>query len=267
MRGRDRGGRFEETSVIEGHVAWFESHVAGFLTGEPENDRHIRLKREHSLNVLAEAEHIADAQDLRGGQAELARLGALYHDVGRFTQYRRRRTFKDDAQVNHGFLGCRVLRQTDALAEVSPRLAALVRGVVVMHNRKRIPARLAPDLDLAVRLVRDSDKLDIVSIMLPYLRPGGERSDVVTLDMVDDPDRFNPELVRAILAGQSGEYAAMRSLNDFTILLLSWAYDLNFTASRRTFLARGYVDELAGLLPRHPVLTALKDAIYNALNG
>ena len=265
MRAPDRAERPGRTSVIAEHRAWFENHVAGFMTGDPENDRHIRLKREHSLRVLAEAERIADSLDLQGEQAALARLGALYHDVGRFTQYRLRRTFKDDDQVNHGRLGSRVLGATDALDGLPRRLAVQVRGVAAMHNRKQLPGRLDPDLERAVRLVRDSDKLDIVTIMLPYLRPGGEKSDVVTLHVADEPDRFNPDLVRTILGGQSGEYAAMRTLNDITILLLSWVHDLNFPASRRAFLERGYVEELCGLLPEHPLLTALKDAIYDAL--
>jgi hypothetical protein len=59
----------------------------------------------------------------------------------------------------------------------------------------------------------------------------------------------------------------MRYINDFKLLLISWVFDLNFPASRRAFLNRGYADELLRSLPERPELTGLKDRIYEALNG
>jgi len=252
--------------VIDLHIAWFEDHVRSFLTGDLKDDAHIELKRDHSFKVLAEARAITPTLDLVPGLARAAHLAALYHDAGRFPQYRTYKTFKDAQSANHAHLGARSLRGQAGLADLEPATRALVLGAVVMHNRRELPAGISDELALVTRIVRDSDKLDIIRIMLDHLRPGGKESDVVMLHVEDDPERYTPAIVTQIKAGRIGDYALMRYRNDFTLLLLSWVFDLSFRASRRTFLERGHLDELCGLLPRTPELTRIGDRIYDVLN-
>ncbi len=258
---------------MERHLAWFEEFVNGFLTGEPEHDQHIRLKREHSLNVLAEARAILARErpgpDTGVGLApcleRAALLAALYHDMGRFPQYRTYATFRDDISENHAHLGVRTLRPLALIRALDAPLRALVLGAVVLHNRRSLPGRISPELRFAANVVRDSDKLDIVRIMLEHMRPGGKRSEVVMLHVADEPERYTPRIVRQIEARSIGDYALMRYGNDFALLLLSWVYDLNFACSRRAFLERGHAEEIFGLLPKVPELTRLKDRIYDDL--
>lgn len=253
--------------MIEEHIEWFTGQVRSFLEGDPEHDGHIELKLEHSLNVLAEARGVTASLDLTPGMERLAHLAALYHDAGRFPQYRRYRTFRDSISEDHAKLGARSLRAWNALGGLPRADRALVLGAVALHNRKSVPERIAPELALLTRIVRDADKLDIVRIMLDHLRPGGKRSDVVTLHLADEPDRYTPEIAGQIRQGLIGDYAYMRYENDFKLLLISWVFDLNFKASRRAFLERGHAGELLSLLPRSPELTSLADGIYEVLNG
>lgn len=252
--------------MIDSHIAWFEDHVRSFLTGDPQDDAHIELKRDHSFKVLAEARVITPTLDLATGLARAAHLAALYHDAGRFPQYHTYKTFKDAQSVNHAHLGVRSLRGHAALSDLDPATLALVLGAVVMHNRRELPTGISDDLSLVTRVVRDSDKLDIIRIMLEHLRPGGKESDVVMLHVEDDPERYTSAIVTQIEAGRIGDYALMRYRNDFTLLLLSWVFDLSFRASRRMFLERGHLDELCALLPRTPELTRIGDRIYDVLN-
>ncbi|WP_459933008.1 HD domain-containing protein [Fundidesulfovibrio butyratiphilus] len=248
---------------LSGHVNWFARFVDGYLTGHSEDDENLLLKREHSFRVLEEAR--AMIGELPRRLADQGLLAALYHDVGRFDQYVRYKTFKDPLSENHGALGVKVLRRTRVLRELDRADQVLVAAAVVMHNRCRIPARVGPDYRVVTNLVRDADKLDIVRVMLDYIRPGGKRSDVITLHLANEPGRYTPELVRQVEAGRLGDYRSMRYINDFCLLLLSWTYDLNFRPARRTFLDRGYLDELFSLLPVNAELTRLKDRIYSVL--
>jgi hypothetical protein len=252
--------------VIEKHIRWFEEHVQGFLTGRPEDDEHLALKKEHSLNVLAEAQAITSTLDLSGQMTTAAHLAALYHDAGRFPQYRVYKTFKDSISANHAHLGSRSLRSNPLLAGLDRDTRLLVLGAVVMHNRRELPGGISRELDTITRIVRDSDKLDITRIMLDHLRPGGKRSDVVTLHVIDDPQRYSAAIVEQIRAGSIGDYALMRYENDFKLLLISWVFDLNFRAARRAFLERGHAEELFDLLPRTAELTQLRNSIYAVLN-
>ncbi|MBI4806435.1 MAG: HD domain-containing protein [Desulfovibrio sp.] len=252
--------------MIEKHISWFEEYVQGFLTGNPEDDGHLLLKREHSLKVLAEARAITSSLGLSGQLTSIAHLAALYHDAGRFPQYRTYKTFKDSLSANHAHLGAKALRSNPFLNDLGHDMRVLVLGSVAMHNRRDLPGGISPELDTVTRIVRDSDKLDITRIMLDYLRPGGKRSDVVTLHVIDDPERYSEAIVDQIRAGNMGDYALMRYENDFKLLLISWVFDLNFKASRRAFLERGHADELFDLLPRTEELTQLRNSIYAVLN-
>lgn len=253
--------------MIEEHIEWFTGQAKSFLEGDSGHDAHISLKLDHSLNVLAEARAIASSLGLPPGLERLAHLAALYHDAGRFPQYSRYRTFRDDISEDHAKLGSRSLRAWNALGGLERADRALVLGAVVLHNRKSVPERISPELTLLTNIVRDADKLDIVRIMLDHLRPSGRRSDVVTLHLPDEPGRYTSEIATQIRQGRIGDYALMRYENDFKLLLLSWVFDLNFRASRRAFLERGHADELFALLPRSPELTSLADGIYEVLNG
>ena len=252
--------------MIEEHIRWFEEHVQGFLTGKPEDDEHLFLKQEHSMKVLAEARAITPTLGLSAQLTKAAHLAALYHDAGRFPQYRVYKTFKDSLSANHAHLGARSLRSNRVLAALGRDMRVLVLGAVVMHNRRGLPTGISPELDTVTRIVRDSDKLDITRIMLDHLRPGGKRSDVVTLHVLDEPERYSETIVAQIRAGRIGDYALMRYENDFKLLLISWVHDLNFRAARRAFLERGHADELFDLLPGTPELTQLRDSIYEVLN-
>jgi len=251
--------------VIERHVDWFNGYVAEFRTGAVVDDEHIDLKLAHSLNVLAEARAIAPTLGLPARLERACLLAALYHDTGRFPQYRAYKTFRDPDSDNHAFLGVRALRGLAHIHALDAATRALVLGAVVLHNRRAIPPGAGPDLAAVTRLVRDCDKLDIIRIMLEYLQPGGKRSEVVTLHVLNEPGRYTQAIVDQIKAGSIGDYALMRYENDFTLLLLSWVFDLTSRAARRAFLERGHVESLFAILPQDALLTNLKDGIYSHL--
>jgi len=252
--------------MIDEHISWFEEYVQGFFTGRPEDDDHLALKKEHSMKVLAEAQAITQTLGLSEKLTTAAHLAALYHDAGRFPQYRVYKTFKDSISANHAHLGARSLRSNRLLTGLGRDMRVLVLGAVAMHNRRALPEGISRELDTITRIVRDSDKLDITRIMLDHLRPGGKRSDVVTLHVIDDPQRYSEAIVAQIRAGSMGDYALMRYENDFKLLLISWVFDLNFSAARRSFLERGHAGELFDLLPRTAELTQLRNSIYAVLN-
>jgi len=252
--------------MLKEHVAWFEAYVAGFLTGDPEYDTHITLKKEHSLGVLTQAQTIVSTLALSPRLVQAAHLAALYHDTGRFPQYRRYKTFQDSRSENHAFLGVRTLRREKTIPPLDKDFRALVLGAVAMHNRRDVPTGISTELSTVTKVVRDSDKLDIIRIMLEYLRPGGKSSDVVTLHVTDEPDRYSPEIVSQVQNGRIGDYSAMRFKNDFTLVVLSWVHDLNFKASRRMFLDNGYAEELFGFLPDMKELAQLHNVIHTALH-
>jgi len=236
---------------------FFARYVDGFLLRDPGYDENIEIKREHSLEVAAHAAAIADSLDLASDLDRACRLAGLFHDVGRFEQYRDWRTFNDRVSVDHGRLGCAVLGRIPALAGESGRVRRLVRAAVMLHNRRSLPPGAPADHLRVTRVVRDADKLDIFRVMTAHFVPGQTLNPVVTLGLKDEPAAWSEPIAAAIRGRRLAEYGQMVYVNDFKLLLLSWVYDLNFPAARRRLLDSGHIQRLASLLPPAPEMDDL----------
>ncbi len=253
---------------LEARKRWFNAFVDDFRHGDPDDLRNVQLKHEHSLQVLAIAERIAASSTPDSRLRRLCLVAALFHDCGRFPQYVTYRTFNDTESINHGELGARVLRgHPEALEGLDSEGRRFVLGTVFLHNRKSLPAMLPEPLRHMLRVVRDSDKLDIMRVMLEHFDPAKPKNPVATLRLVDDPERHTPAILDAAMRQTTPDYGQMRWLNDFKLLLLAWAFDLGFAASRKEFQERGYLERLAAVLPRRPEFEALLGRVRTYLNN
>jgi len=217
---------------------------------------HIDLKRDHSLRVHALASRIVSTEGLLPPRAHLA--AALLHDVGRFPQYERFRTYRDDESVDHGDEGALFLRGSDFLEDFPVPQREAVIEAVRLHNKRVLPDGMDPLARSICEAVRDADKLDIVPVVLSRMMPDGPRDGVVTLGLEDDPEAWTESVAECVASGESPSYAEMCYVNDFKLLLASWGPMLVYGASRGIYVGRGYLDRLFALLPRTSRIQALK---------
>jgi putative nucleotidyltransferase with HDIG domain len=248
MRGWPNGhnfGRYEK---------WFREYAQEFLVGSEFDMANVQLKIDHTMRVLEIARQITGSQ---GQNVCLAELAALFHDVGRFPQYARYRTFHDQMSVNHAYQGVMTLKEHRVLADLPEATRRLVLGTVALHNRRSLPQGLAQEFKDLVKIVRDADKLDIFQVMLTHFKPGAKHNKVVNLELKPHLDNYTPELLARVRQGQMVNYQDMVWVNDFKLLLCSWIYDLNYGVSREIARERGYLEELLGYLPQSPELVRL----------
>lgn len=225
----------------------------------------MALKLDHCLRVFQEAETITTREDLPPNATRRSLWAALFHDVGRFPQYAAHKTFDDRKSTDHGRLGGRTLKRRSLLESLDKQDRKAVLTAVILHNKRFLPPDLPDWAAVPARVVRDADKLDIFQVMLEHLRPGARNNPVVTLGLRDEPGVCTDALVEQILAGKLGDYARMRTLNDFRLLLCSWAYDLNFPISRQAVQERGYLNELLDELPDLPKIRRVRETVLSAL--
>jgi len=236
--GRKKARYCRAETMIRETLDWFATFVAGYRMDDPADAARLDLKHDHCLRVMDESRQQALELELDAHVVALATVAGLCHDVGRFPQYRRYRTFSDAKSVNHGRLGVITLAREHGLTWLAPEDRHLVRLAVGVHNRLALPPAVAGRNGAAgalVRIVRDADKLDICRVMLEHINAPGPRDPVVFLGLPDIPDRYPPAMIEAIDAGDIGLYAAMNTVNDFILLLLSWINALYFPRSRRRF--------------------------------
>lgn len=229
---------------------WFDGFCASFRSDYDGEQRNIALKVEHTRHVCNNIRRIAREESLGEGREALAEAVALFHDIGRFPQYRRYKTFRDSVSVNHAVLGGDILVQGKVLDRFPPDEREMIIRSVRHHNAFAVPSGLDGESALYLRLVRDADKLDIWRVFLEFYRlPEQERASAVSLGLPDLPG-CSPEVLAAVGRGELVRLALVKSLNDFKLLQLSWVYDLNFPASFRMFGERDYLSGLAAALPQ-----------------
>jgi hypothetical protein len=239
-----------ESVDLERLKEWFSGYCRSFCTSNNEDNRNFALKEKHTGLVCANMQILADSLDLHDDDRLTAESVALFHDVGRFEQYRRYSTFRDDISVNHAILGVRVLAHERVLEKIAAEERRSIFRAVAQHNAFQIPAAINDRDLLFLRMIRDADKLDIWRLFAEYyLLPEAERPSAAGLGFPDLPE-YSGDLLQSLKNREMVHLSTLKTLNDFKLLQLSWVFDLNFPASFRLVLERGYIDILAAALPK-----------------
>jgi len=239
-----------QSSDLDTFKDWFAGYSQSFYTDDAEDNKNIDLKVRHTSLVCENIVGIAKEEHLSDNDLLLAETAALFHDLGRFLQYSRYKTFRDSISVNHGRLGAEILGKENILRHLPLHEQQLIMNTVKFHNAFEVPSFEDQRNVLFLQLIRDADKLDIWRIFAEYYEnPEGEQASAVGLGLPDLPDYSKTVLsclYRKTLASLSG----LKTLNDFKLMQLSWAYDLIFRRSFRLMVERAYIQKIATALPQ-----------------
>ena len=236
----------------------FAAYASGWFSGDAEDDGPLSLKLEHTYKVRAHAEELIGLEPSLADRdvARALRLAALFHDVARFEQYARYKTFSDELSRNHGIMGAQIIMRKGFLKKEPENIRRLVLAAVAMHNRLSLPERLPEKLRLVLEALRDADKLDILRIIEGYLQSGARGNDVVLMHLKDEPHSYSPAVLAALEQGRVALYRDMQFYNDFRILLCTWFFDLHFPASLRIVEREGHLEWIIDGLSALPEVQA-----------
>jgi hypothetical protein len=238
-----------EPNELEHLKGWFAAYCRDFYTEDEADNRNFSLKEIHTQHVCENMNLLTGSLKLPPNERITAEAIALFHDVGRFEQYRRHSTFRDAISENHAALGVKILKEESVLVKVPEEERRSIYLAISLHNVFRVPSSINGRDLLFTRLIRDADKLDIWRIFVEYyMQPETERASAVGLGFPDQPG-CSPEVLDCLERREMVNLSTLKSLNDFKLLQLSWVFDLNFPASFRLALERGYIDGLAVTLP------------------
>ncbi len=243
----------------------FRAYVQSFAAADGRLDAMMQLKLDHSQRVSAECRAVAAELHWSPADQDLAAAAGLLHDVGRFEQCRRYHTFADIRSVDHGDLGVEILAQAAFLPEVAPGPAALIREAVRCHNKQAIPVSLAAPARALVQLIRDVDKLDIMTLIEQSVRSGAYARDPGILLHVTAAGAPSADLVAEIRAGGTGSYAHVRSLADIRLVGVSWTRDIACLPVLARLRQRGLTNDLTQALAGHPEVHALAEQMLREM--
>lgn len=229
---------------------WFTNYVKSFYSSNKEDQKNISLKEKHTFDVCRNMIEITGELDLRNKDMMIGEAIALFHDIGRFPQYAKYKTFRDSKSVNHGFLGVKTLLEEKILRVLPDKEQELIIKAVRFHNAFSIPKVEREDIVFFIKLIKDADKLDIWRVFLEYYEsPEEERASAVGLEL-QDITGYSEGILLSVLKGQMVSLSLLKSLNDFKLMHLSWVYDLHYKPSFRLLLERAYIDRIIHHLPK-----------------
>lgn len=239
--------------------AWFENYLRRFNATDPDVRKNTDLKADHTRRVCENIRDIGKSIALSHQDLVVAETAALLHDIGRFEQYRRYRTFVDRKSEDHAALGVRIIRENRLLEAFDQASADIVLQAVACHNRMALPHNADAHFLLILKLLRDADKVDIWRVVTEYYQNSAtHRNQAVELDLPDNGDIADP-VCQALMRGNLVRMADLRTLNDFKLLQIGWIYDVNFYRTFEIIKENRYLETIRGKLPQK---SNRIDAIY-----
>jgi putative nucleotidyltransferase with HDIG domain len=253
--------------ALQSLKTWFQNYVHSCSLSVQEDQRNIAIKQEHTHQVCLNAVRFAEDLGLDQQATRLAEAIALFHDVGRFSQYQQYKTFDDSISVNHALLGAKLLLEHNVLKNLPKHDQDIIVRSVTLHNIFSLPKGLDEKSLLFARLIRDADKLDILRVVIEYFEQDeADRAEAVALGLPDLPG-YSQAVLACLVRGELARKDALTTLNDFKLLQLAWLYDLNFTCSLRMVEERGYIRTLADMLPRNEEIAGAVGIVSKYVSG
>lgn len=245
---------------------WLKDYVERFRSDDAYTNENNAVKIGHSLRVCGHCRAISRSLKLTEEKRYLAETIGLLHDIGRFEQFRKYRTFSDGKSENHAELGEAVVRRENILSRLDQREQCIILKGIGFHNRKGIPRDENEETRFFLKIVRDADKMDILEVLAEFYASGDSESNpALVLDLPDSPE-VSAAVVEDVLAGQNVDLEHVRFVNDFKLLQTGWVFDLNFPYSLNHIKEHGYMERIMDTLPQTPETQRIHQHITNYLN-
>lgn len=235
--------------IVEDFKNWFAGYVQSFKSGDEDFRQNIVMKEKHTWRVCGEILSLGKKLGLNEGELRLAEVIALFHDIGRFEQYARYRTFVDLDSEDHAILGIKILKENDVLRPLDEATRNLIFRTISYHNRASLPRGETGTCLFFTKLLRDADKLDIWKVVTDYYRRKNSRQNVaIELGLPDTPG-ISGDVYEALMQRKIVDADHLRNLNDFKLLQIGWIYGINFEPTFHCIKERKYLDIIRDHLP------------------
>jgi HD superfamily phosphohydrolase len=258
LRRTPYGGNSIQDVLLGSQCLWNDEFV----------NANLKLKEEHSRRTCEEMLYLADELDLEPNQRRIAEAIALLHDIGRFEQFIKYRTYNDVRSCNHCLLALDVLREAKVLEGIETGEKQVIEKAIEYHGLKELPGDLNGECLLFSKLIRDADKLDVLYVVTEYYKQYKDNPEefMLELEFPDEPG-YSAEMIEDILCGRLMDYSKLRTLNDMKLLQLGWVYDVNFPATLKRIRHRKFLERIVDFLPKTEDIEKISKSIFEYVDS
>ena len=207
----------------------------------------INLKINHTFRVMDLCGEIAESLNLTKEDITLAKLCGLLHDIGRFEQWNRYKTFVDSKSVDHGDFGAKLLKEKNFIRRFNndEKIDDLIIKVVKNHNKYAIDSELNDQELLHAKLIRDADKLDNFRVQ--------DTEEMRTLLDKSESEigkqSISPSVIDDFMSGKLVNRKNTNNEIDRWISYIACIFDINYNASLNFLLNKKYIEKLFNRIP------------------
>lgn len=203
------------------------------------NDTNIKRKIDHSIRVEKISSNLANKLNLKKEYAEIATLIGLLHDIGRFEQYRRYNLFSDyKTNLDHGDLGVEILKENNYLREYIEENSydEIILKAIKNHNKFMIENNLNDEELLFCKLIRDSDKIDILFEAVTMFWEN-------KTDIIED-SYLSQEIIDNFKMHKLIERKQEETVLDGVFDVIAFVFDINFKESFEIIKKEDYINKI-----------------------
>lgn len=236
-----------KSSEINHYRDYFTKYTNSFLGTDQYKNKNYILKQDHTKRVCKNILDICKSLNFSESEKNIAETIALYHDIGRFEQFKEYNTFSDKISENHALLGIKILKKNKVLDH--SKYKKIILSAIRFHNIKTIPEqKIDKNTILYSKLLRDADKLDILSVLTNYYTNNRDDNPALDLDL-PETQVYTKNVLDQFLSNKCVDTKSLKSSLDFKILQLSWIYDINFKYTISKINREGYLNKIISVLP------------------
>lgn len=186
-------------------------------------------KYSHTMRVVNYAEEIARSLNLSDSDVTLAKICALFHDIGRFPEWAIYHTYDDSKAFDHGDKSYEILKSFNYDNPI-------VLKAVKYHNKYSIPDNLSDREALFAKITRDADKIDIMDRQGNYL--------------TDDNYTCNKKILNAFKEHRELKNSDTLSSGSMNVALrcVAFIFDINFKKSFEIINQKNLVNKKLDML-------------------
>jgi hypothetical protein len=148
----------------------------------------------------------------------------------------------------------------DFFGSLADDLPSIILSSVENHSKVKLPKLDTEKQTIIARLLRDADKLDIYDSSLRFFKEKIGFAPMMTHGLSSSLPLISEKILKSIQAGKTASIDDLKSMNDYKLLLISMAFDLNFKYTFRLMSEKQYVQKIYETLPK-------RDQIIEAYRG
>ena len=208
------------------------------------NDEKISHKIKHTYKVVNNAKYICEKLNLDSLNTDIAMVTALLHDIGRLTQAKEMKTFREDiTNYDHATLGVKLLFEQNEIRKFvsNNKYDDIIKKAIENHSKYILDKTGLNDIELLhCKIIRDADKIDSYRAKTV--------DDIYTMANIYPEDIENSKITEKIYNDFMNEKTILskdrKTGIDIWISYIAFLFGLEFKCSYELIKEKDYVNKL-----------------------